>query len=97
PDDVAPREQLADALMAGGRTAEAAQLMGQIIEQLTRAKRGKDVARYQQRLGAIAESNGDLPAATESYNAAYKLDPGNPATLAALGRLAMHENDIDKA
>jgi tetratricopeptide (TPR) repeat protein len=97
PDDVAPREQLAEALLGGGHTAEAAQLMVQIIDQLTRAKRGKEVARYHQRLGAIAESRGDLPAAGESYTSAYKLDPGHPATLAALGRLALREGDIEKA
>jgi tetratricopeptide (TPR) repeat protein len=97
PNAIAPREELAEALLAAGRTDEAAQLMHQIIEQLTRAKRGKEVARYQQRLGIISESRGDFPGAAESFNAAYKLDPSHPGTLAALGRLALRENDVEKA
>jgi tetratricopeptide (TPR) repeat protein len=97
PGDIKPREDLAEALLGAGRTDEAAALMVQIVDQLTKAKRGKDVARYQQRLGAIAESRGDLAAAADSFNGAYKLDPGNPATLAALGRLALRENDMEKA
>ncbi len=71
--------------------------MLQIIEQLTKARRGKDVARYQQRLGVIAESRGDYVAAAESFNAAYKLDPSHAGTLAALGRLALRENDVERA
>ena len=97
PGSITPREELSEAFLAADRIDEAAQLMLQIIEQLTRARRGKDVARYQQRLGIISESRGDYAAAAESFNAAYKLDPSHPGTLAALGRLALRENDVEKA
>ena len=97
PANITPREELSEALLGAGRIDEAAQLMLQIIEQLTKARRGKDVARYQQRLGVIAESRGDFVAAAESFNAAYKLDPSHAGTLAALGRLALRENDVERA
>ena len=97
PANVTPREELSEALLGAGRIDEAAQLMLQIIEQLTKARRGKEVARYQQRLGVIAESRGDFAAAAESFNAAYKLDPSHAGTLAALGRLALRENDVERA
>jgi tetratricopeptide (TPR) repeat protein len=97
PDEIGPREDLADALVAAGRADEAATLMRQLIDQLTKARRGKDVARYHQRLGAIAEAKGDVAAAAESFGAAYKLDPGQPATLMALGRIALQRNDLEGA
>jgi len=97
PAAITPREELSEALLGAGRVDEAAQLMQQIIEQLTKARRGKEVARYQQRLGVIAESRGDYAAAAESFNAAYKLDPSHAGTLAALGRLALRENDVERA
>ncbi len=97
PTSITPREELSEALLSAGRIDEAAQLMLQIVDQLTKARRGKDVARYQQRLGLIAESRGDYVAAAESFNAAYKLDPSHAGTLAALGRLALRENDVERA
>ncbi|HXI55051.1 MAG TPA: tetratricopeptide repeat protein, partial [Polyangia bacterium] len=97
PDEIGPREDLADALVAAGRADEAATLMRQLIDQLTKARRGKDVARYHQRLGAIAEAKGDVAAAADSFGAAYKLDPGQPATLMALGRIALQRNDLEGA
>ena len=33
----------------------------------------------------------------ESFNAAYKLDPSHAGPLAALGRLALRENDVERA
>ena len=97
PNNITPREDLSEAFLSAGRIDEAAQLMLQIVDQLTKARRGKDVARYQQRLGLIAESRGDYVAAAESFNAAYKLDPSHAGTLAALGRLALRENDVERA
>src|SRR5262249_7189108 len=72
PDDVGAREQLADALVAAGRGDEAARIAVTLIEQLTKARRGKDAARWHQRLGALAEARGDTAAAAESFTAAYK-------------------------
>ncbi|MBC8131773.1 MAG: tetratricopeptide repeat protein, partial [Deltaproteobacteria bacterium] len=97
PDDVAVAESLADALTAAGRVDDAAAILERLLDQLGKARRGKDVARVLQRLGAVAEAKGDRAAAHERYTAAYKLDPGHPGTLAALGRLAFANADLEGA
>ncbi|HXJ20416.1 MAG TPA: tetratricopeptide repeat protein [Polyangia bacterium] len=97
PTEVAGREQLADALMGAGRIDEALRLIGEIITELGKARRGKEAARWHTRLGTIAEARGDTEAASAAFNAAYKLDPSHPATIAALGRLAYRRSDLDSA
>ena len=97
PDEIGGREDLADALIAAGRTAEAVAIAHELIEQLGKARKGKEAARWHQRLGAIAIAEGKLDAASESFNAAYKLDPAHPLTLSALGRLAYEKNDHETA
>jgi tetratricopeptide (TPR) repeat protein len=97
PDEIGGREDLADALIAAGRTDEAVRIANELIEQLGKARRGKEAARWYQRLGAIAIANRDLAGAAEQFNAAYKLDPAHPLTLSALGRLAFEKNDLETA
>jgi tetratricopeptide (TPR) repeat protein len=97
PDEIGGREDLADALIAAGRTKEAVAIARELIVELGKARRGKDAARWYQRLGAIAIADRDLPAASEHFNAAYKLDPAHPLTLSALGRLAFEKNDHETA
>jgi tetratricopeptide (TPR) repeat protein len=97
PDEIGGREDLADALIAAGRTAEAVAIARDLIEQLTKARRGKEAARWYQRLGAIGIADGDLVAASEHFNNAYKLDPAHPLTLSALGRLAFERGDHETA
>jgi tetratricopeptide (TPR) repeat protein len=97
PDEIGGREDLADALIAAGRTAEAVAIARDLVDQLTKARRGKEAARWYQRLGAIAIADGDLVAASEHFNAAYKLDPAHPLTLSALGRLAFEKGDHETA
>ncbi len=97
PDDVSVAEQLADALTSAGRAGDATAILERLLDQLGKARRGKDVARVLQRLGAVAEAKGNRTDALERYTAAYKLDPGHPGTLAALGRLAMANNDFEAA
>ena len=97
PTEIPGREQLADALVAAGRPAEAARLMTELVEQLTKARKGKDAARWHTKLGALAEARGDTTAAAASYGASYKLDPSHPATVAALGRLAFRASDLEGA
>jgi tetratricopeptide (TPR) repeat protein len=97
PDDAAVSEDLAEALTAAGRSDDAARILERLVEQLTKARRGKEVAKHLQRLGGIAEAKGDRLGALERYTAAYKLDPGHAGTLAALGRLALTQKDLEGA
>jgi tetratricopeptide (TPR) repeat protein len=97
PDEIGGREDLADALIAAGRTDEAVKIARDLIEQLGKARRGKEAARWYQRLGAIAIAGRDLAGASEHFNAAYKLDPAHPLTLSALGRLAYEKGDLETA
>ena len=95
PTEIPGREQLAEALLAAGRTEQATRIITEVIAELTKARRGKETARWQTRLGTIAEARGDSEAAAASFNAAYKLDPSHPATIAALGRLAYRSSDFE--
>jgi len=97
PDDVGVAEDLADALVAVGRTDDATAILEKLVADLGKARRGKEIARVLQRLGGVAEAKQDYPLALERYTAAYKLDPGHPGTLAALGRLALANNDLEGA
>ncbi|HEX3902026.1 MAG TPA: tetratricopeptide repeat protein [Polyangia bacterium] len=97
PTEIPGREQLAEALIAAGRTDQATRIIGELVAELTKARRGKETARWQTRLGTIAEMRGDAEGAAASFNAAYKLDPSHPATIAALGRLAYRRSDFEAA
>ena len=97
PDEIPGREQLADALAASGRVGEAERLMTELVDKLTKARRGKDAARWHTKLGVLAEARGDMASASASFGAAYKLDPTHPATIAALGRIAFRSSDLDAA
>jgi tetratricopeptide (TPR) repeat protein len=97
PKEIPGREQLADALIASGRIDDAARIMSELVAELTKARRGKDAARWHTRLGVLSEARGDLKGAADSFGAAYKLDPSHPATVAALGRLAFRGGDLDNA
>jgi tetratricopeptide (TPR) repeat protein len=97
PKEIAGREQLADALVGSGRIDDAARIMAELVAELTKARRGKDAARWHTRLGMLAEARGDQKGAAESFGAAYKLDPSHPATVAALGRLAFRGGDLENA
>ncbi len=97
PTEIEGRGDLADALIAAGRTGEAVGIARELIEQLTKARRGKEASSWYQRLGAIAVADGDLVVAGEHFNAAYKLDPGHPLTLSSLGRLSFERGDFDSA
>jgi tetratricopeptide (TPR) repeat protein len=97
PKEVQGREQLADALVGASRIDEAARIMQELVAELTKARRGKDAARWHTRLGVLSEARGDVKGAAESFGAAYKLDPSHPATVAALGRLAFRAGDLEGA
>jgi tetratricopeptide (TPR) repeat protein len=97
PSDLAIQENLGRALIASGRVDEGEYALGQLIEQLGKARRQKDVARLQWQLGTHAEARGDLAAAKQRYTAAYQIDPTQAGVLGALSRLALRQGDSESA
>jgi len=80
PTEIPGREQLAEALIAAGRTDQAMRIIGEVIAELTKARRGKETARWQTRLGTIAEARGDTEVAIERWNRVRRKWPGSPAS-----------------
>jgi tetratricopeptide (TPR) repeat protein len=97
PGDLSVQESLGRALIACGRLDEGEFALGQLIEQLGKAKRQKDVARLQWLLGGFAEGRGDLAAAKQRYTAAYQIDPTQAGVLGALSRLSIRQHDSESA
>jgi tetratricopeptide (TPR) repeat protein len=97
PGDLTVQENLGRALIACGRVDEGEFALGQLVEQLGKAKRQKDVARLQWLLGSFAEGRGDLAAAKQRYTAAYQIDPTQAGVLGALSRLAIRQHDAESA
>jgi Tfp pilus assembly protein PilF len=76
---------------------EGERILTALVDQMTRSRQNKNVARLQQVLGTLAEGRGDLALAEQRLSAAYQLDPTHAATLAALARIASRRNDAEKA
>jgi tetratricopeptide (TPR) repeat protein len=97
PADLAVQENLGRALIASGRVDEGEHALGQLIEQMSKVRRQKDVARIQCALGSFAEARGDLAVAKQRYAAAYQIDPTQAAVLGALSRLSIRQHDSESA
>jgi tetratricopeptide (TPR) repeat protein len=97
PSDTAVQENLGRALIACGRVDQGEAALGQLIEQLGKAKRQKDVARLQAVLGNFAEARGDLALAKQRFTAAYQIDPTQASVLGALSRLSLRQRDVESA
>ncbi|MCU1279233.1 MAG: repeat-containing protein, partial [bacterium] len=97
PDDNTVVEPLADLYFAAGRYDDALPLYRGLAEKLGKGKKSRDLARLNQRIGAIAEKKGDAKLAMEHYNAAFQIDPQHTATMVALGRLYMAASEWEKA
>ena len=97
PADLSVQENLGRALIASGRVDEGEFALGQLVEQLGKARRQKDVARLQWMLGGFAEGRGDLATAKQRYTAAYQIDPTQAGVLGALSRLALRQHDAESA
>jgi tetratricopeptide (TPR) repeat protein len=95
--DLGVQENLGKALVAAGRVDEGERILTGLVDQMSRGRQNKNVARLQQVLGSLAEARGDLPLAEQRLGAAYQLDPTHAATLAALARVATRRNDPEKA
>lgn len=97
PADVDVQETLGRALVSAGQVDDGERILLGLIDQLGKARQNKSVARLQQLLGTLAEARGDLALADQRLSTAYQMDPTQPATLAALARLATRGNDPEKA
>ena len=83
---------------ASGRIDDAARIMTELVAELTKARRGKDAARWHTRLGMLSEARGDMKGAADSFGAAYKLDPEPPRRRwRRSGRLAFRASDLEGA
>jgi pentatricopeptide repeat protein len=96
PEEPQILEPLADAYYQSGRVRDAASLYQRLLAKLG-ARKSKEVARVQFRLGAIAETERDPARALEHYSAAFAIDPTHGGTMAALGRLYSAAQDWEKA
>jgi tetratricopeptide (TPR) repeat protein len=97
PDEPTVVEPLADLYFAAGRDDDALPLYRKLAERLGKGKRTRDLARLNQRIGAIAEKKGDAKLAMEHYNAAFQIDPQHTPTMVALGGLYMAASEWEKA
>ena len=97
PTEITGREQLAEALIAAGRTDQATRIIGELVA--GRPRRGAGRRRRAGRRGSARSPRcaATPEGAAASFDAAYKLDPSHPATIAALGRLAYRRSDFEAA
>jgi tetratricopeptide (TPR) repeat protein len=96
PDNLEVTTALADAYYAADQLSRAEPLLQRLIE-LSGSRRRKEAAKYVHRLGAIAEKRGEIEAAREHYDKAYRMDSTNIPTLVALGQIYFQQQDWDSA
>jgi tetratricopeptide (TPR) repeat protein len=87
---------LCDLYVAAGRQKDAVPILQRIIESFGR-QRTKELALHYHRLGQALEAMGDVPAALEAYDAAFKIDLTNVGILRDLGKLTHANGDLDRA
>ncbi|MFH2009644.1 MAG: tetratricopeptide repeat protein [bacterium] len=98
PDDAQVLKPLADLYYAAGRLDDAEPLYLGLIESTSKArKRSKELAPYHYKLGCVAEARGDAEGAAKQYDTAYRIDTTYTPVVLAIGKLAMAEQDWDKA
>lgn len=96
PDDLSVRLDLASALREGGRFADAAAALGNVLAAYG-ARRPKERALVHFELGRTALASGDRARSLSEFDAAIRIDPGHPGVLLALARLALEEGQIERA
>jgi len=98
PSDPKVLKPLADLYFAAGDLEKAEPMYTGLIESTAKArKRSKDLAPYHYKLGAIAEVRGDADKAAAEYDKAYRIDTTYTPVVVAIGKLAMGQQDWDKA
>jgi tetratricopeptide (TPR) repeat protein len=96
PSDREALLQLCDLYIAANRSRDAIPVLEKIIESYG-ARRAKEVALYQHRLGQAYEGLGETDEALKRYDAAFKIDLTSVPILRDLGRLCLVKGDLERA
>jgi tetratricopeptide (TPR) repeat protein len=96
-DDERVLGPLADLYLAAAQYDRAVPIYERLTESAKKARQMKQVATYQQRLGAIQEARGNADAALAAYEEAFRVNPTDVATMAGLGRIYMAREAWEKA
>ena len=98
PEDPKVLKPLADLYFAAGDLEKAEPMYNGLIDSTAKArKRSKELAPYHFKLGAIAEARGDAEKAAAEYDKAYRIDTTYTPVVVAIGKLAMGQQDWEKA
>lgn len=97
PEDLVVTEQIIDAYLDAGRTADARPLVEAAVARLQAARRFKDLLGYRFKLGRLAEAAGDDDAAFEAYQACFEQDATYVPNLVALGKLHFRRDNQAEA
>jgi tetratricopeptide (TPR) repeat protein len=97
PEDPRVLGPLADLYFAAGRHLEAQPIYEALADEARSKRRMKDVAKYRQRIGGIAEASGQMDVALAAYEEAFRVNPTDVATMAGLGRIYLADQNWEKA
>lgn len=98
PNDPKVLKPLADLYFAAGDLEKAEPMYTGLIESTAKTrKRSKELAPYHFKLGAIAEAREDADKADAEYDKAYRIDTTYTPVVVAIGKLAMGQQDWEKA
>jgi tetratricopeptide (TPR) repeat protein len=96
PKDTEVLVPLAEAYCGADRLDDAEPILAALVE-ASGNRRSKELARYLQLLGVVAERRSDLEAARGQYEKSYRIDSTSGPTLVALGRVYSELNDWQNA
>ena len=97
PDEARVAGPLADLYFSAGRLQEAQPIYEKLADAAKAKRKMKDVAKYRQRIGGIAEATGQTDVALAAYEEAFRVNPTDVPTMAGLGRLYFTAQDWEKA
>ncbi|MBK9070579.1 MAG: tetratricopeptide repeat protein [Myxococcales bacterium] len=88
---------VADCEIGAGLVDEAQARLLEVADLAKGQRRNRDHARAKERLAGLAMRRGEVATAQGLYEEALKLQPGDPATMAALGALYFEHRDWENA
>ena len=92
PEDKNVLVPLVEAYVAAGQVAAAEPLLATLVAQAG-GRRSRELARYHQIQGQLAQARGDLAGACEALDKAYRMDSTSGPILKALGQAYMEAED----